>query len=668
MNLPKVTSRVAFVLVMLAGLTAGLVYLYVNSRAVKADDQNDALNLLKDIKQMDSDWSANVLRSHTDINLNYDPLTEPLRPFADAIVALQAKVAVLNDADIDRGIKDIRETIAGKTVLIDAFKAQNSLYKNSLRYVPTAHRDIQIRVRSERDAGLSSEAFTRRETTRAFAELEESVAAAGKSEVEADAQRRIEQALARMRSKVKSASPTDIATRASVSAMDLEGGVSALVDETLRYSAAPDRETAEAVRGGIDRMRTGAPGYPASVREPVANLLSHLDTLLRLRFKQTELLRQIAQIPVASRVDAVSALLTQRFSAELTTQFKFQRYLLAYSALVLLMVAGSIAFILYRNGTERRRLTTLVDQQTAALKESEVQLIHTQKMSAIGEMVAGVAHEVNTPLAAVKSGLQSMRELIADIDNYFDASGKFLELCVLPKLADETARNHRTSEIANQYKALRRLGEEIKSFETLAVMAQLMDDGIDSVEHIYSVVVNMLNFCRLDSTKIISCNVETGIDSTLIIANHLLRSIKLSKLYGDTQLIHCDIAQINQVVLNLVKNAVQALPEFGGAIDIRTFMYKPEEVQIDITDNGTGIAPDVLPKIWDPFFTTKGEGVGTGLGLSTCRKIIAAHGGRMNVESTVGRGTTFSVILPVVPPASLFERHGQRIGSQLVTA
>ena len=172
MNLPKVTSRVAFVLVMLAGLTAGLVYLYVNSRAVKADDQNDALNLLKDIKQMDSDWSANVLRSHTDINLNYDPLTEPLRPFADAIVALQAKVAVLNDADIDRGIKDIRETIAGKTVLIDAFKAQNSLYKNSLRYVPTAHRDIQIRVRSERDAGLSSEAFTRRETTRAFAELD----------------------------------------------------------------------------------------------------------------------------------------------------------------------------------------------------------------------------------------------------------------------------------------------------------------------------------------------------------------------------------------------------------------------------------------------------------------------------------------------------------------
>lgn len=665
MALPKNTIRMALVLAIVPGLAVGWIYLYSHSHTINADDQSEVINLLKDIKQMDSDWSANVLRSHTDINLNYDALTEPLRPFADATAALAAKVAVLGDAVVDNGVNEIREAIASKTTLIDAFKAQNSLHKNSLRYVPTAHRDIRNHIRSERDASLSSETSARREAMLAFTELAKSVDAARSRESDADAQRRLTQALARMGAKVRPANST---ARVSADAMNLEGDIGAVVDGILRYNSVPDRETAVAMRADIDQLRAAVPTYPASVRESINNLLSHLDTLLRLRAKQTDLLHQISQVPVASKVDNVATLLTARFNAELATQFKFQRYLLVYSALALLLIAAGLAFIMYRSATERRRLTMLVDEQTAALKEREVHLIHSQKMSAIGEMVAGVAHEVNTPLAAVKSSLQSAHELIESLADYMTAVGEFLALSVAPKPPDEAGRIRVRSEQTSRFKVVQSLHQEIESFDTLTVMGQLMDDGLHSVEHIYSVVVNMLSFSRLDSTKVISSQIEHGIDSTLIIANHLLRTVKLNKHYGETVPIECDLAQINQVVLNLVKNAVQALPASGGVIDIRTAMLTPKQVQIDVTDNGSGIAAEVLPKIWDPFFTTKEEGVGTGLGLSTCLKIVKSHGGRIDVKSTPGQGTTFSVILPVTPPASLYEQHGQQVGSGMVRA
>ncbi|HEX6703367.1 MAG TPA: DAHL domain-containing protein [Albitalea sp.] len=660
-------SGVAVPALLLAALVAGWLYLYTHSHAVNADAQSEVLAMLKDLKQMDSDWSANVLRSHTDINLDYDALTEPLRPFADGLSGLKERVQPLANPAVDAALDDIGKALAAKTALIDAFKAQNSLFKNSLRYVPTAHREIQSQMRSERDAVVSAQAAASRETTHAFDELEKSVAATGKPEAGERTRQRMEQALAAMRRRVRGTG-ADSAARNSVVMMNFDANVSLLVDEALRYSSVPDRETAEAIRGGIERMRAATHLYPTSVHEPLGNLLSHLETLLRLRSKQAELLREISQVPMAARIDALSGLLTERFGAELAGQFAYQRFLLAYSAFALLLVAGGTAFILYRQATERQRLAALVEQQTMALKENEVQLVHAQRMAAIGEMVAGVAHEVNTPLAAVKSSLQSARELLAGVREHFDETGRFVEMVTQPRSADEALRAARKLLLTEQYKTVAALRREIDDFDSLGTMDQLMDDGVHGVEHIYSVVVNMLNFSRLDRTKIVSGKVEEGIDATLGIAKHLLGSTAVHKHYGHTEPIHCDIAQINQVVLNLVKNAAQALPETGGEIHISTSMASPSQVRIDVRDNGSGIPAEVLPNIWKPFFTTKAEGVGTGLGLSTCHKIVTAHGGRMAVESQPGRGTTFSVILPLKPPLSLYETHGQQQGGQLVVA
>jgi signal transduction histidine kinase len=371
---------------------------------------------------------------------------------------------------------------------------------------------------------------------------------------------------------------------------------------------------------------------------------------------------------VAAQVDALGADLSRRFAQELQVQFEYQRWLLAYSAVALALVIFGTAFILYRGATERRRLAEQVRLQTIALQENEVHLVQAQKMSAIGELAAGLAHEVNTPLAAVKSSLQSTRELMADMDAYVAASGDFMTSAAAARPSDELAQAEHRQRLQQQLKTALGARQQLQSFDTLKCVEELVQTSLQSVEHISRVVVNMLNFSRLDRTKVTRGKLEEGIDSTLMIGNHLLKNVKLVKEYGDTPELECDMAQINQVVLNLVKNAVDAMPQNRGELRLRT-RSAGDRVVLEVVDNGGGIPAEVLPRIWDPFFTTKPEGVGTGLGLSTCKKIVQAHGGSITVASVPGAGTTFAITLPVKAAASLQPAPAARAEAvQLVSA
>jgi signal transduction histidine kinase len=663
----KTVLRFLLVGLALAALTAGWLYLYTHSQAVSSEKQNATLGLLKDLKQMDSDWNADVLKSQAEIIRSYDALTRPLRGFATIFSTLDAETKRLGDPQLTAAVDEIRNTIEKKTTLIDRFKAQNSLLKNSLRYAPTAHKDIQGQMRSERDIGMSQGSRLIRDVPGAFDELEKSLALANKSD-SAKAARDISAAIAKLRARMNSAKSADAATREAFTLVHLEDVVSSLVSEALRYNSVPDAETAEQLKIGIDRMREATFSYPSSVRESLENLMAHLDAILRLRTKQTELLQEIAQIPVVAKVDTLNIALADRFEAELAQQYAYQRLLLGYSAFALLLVFGAAALITYRNATERKRLTELVDMQTKELKENEVQLVHAQKMNALGEMVAGITHEVNTPLAAVKSGLQSSRDLLGIVREYVDESSILASKLSLPPPTDEAGRAQRKATLGNLLTRVNELREELISFEAIETVDQLLGEGVKNVEYIHQVVTNMLNFSRLDRSKISSVNVEEGIESTLTIAKHFLKKLQLHKRFGDTRPVNCDIAQINQVLLNLIKNAAQAAPEVGGEIIVETSMPSPDEVCITVSDNGCGIPPENRAKIWEPFFTTKKAGSGTGLGLSTCKKIVTSHGGRIDLVSEVGKGTTFTVTLPVTPLDSLYEEHGQERDSQFLTA
>ena len=182
-------------------------------------------------------------------------------------------------------------------------------------------------------------------------------------------------------------------------------------------------------------------------------------------------------------------------------------------------------------------------------------------------------------------------------------------------------------------------------------LGTLLKDGLHGIDEISEIVLNLKNFSRLDRAKVTEFSVQDGLESTLLLAKNLLKnSVQIVKEYVAVPKISCSPSQINQVFLNIITNAVHAMPESrkeSAVITLRTSREGDDMVRIEIQDNGAGIPKDVLPKIFDPFFTTKEIGKGTGMGLSISYKIIQEHGGKIVVDTEEGMGTVFSILLPV---------------------
>jgi two-component system, NtrC family, sensor kinase len=169
-------------------------------------------------------------------------------------------------------------------------------------------------------------------------------------------------------------------------------------------------------------------------------------------------------------------------------------------------------------------------------------------------------------------------------------------------------------------------------------------------------VINLKNFSRLDRSKTASFDLNEGLESTLLLARHELKGHNVKTHFGDIPPITCSPSQINQVFLNLINNAAQAIEGSRGVVTITTRRTDAAHIAVEVHDNGKGIPAEVLPRIFDPFFTTKEVGKGTGLGLSIVYKIVKQHGGTINVDSNVGVGTRFTVVLPLTPPEPEQER------------
>jgi|CXWL01.1.fsa_nt_gi signal transduction histidine kinase len=279
----------------------------------------------------------------------------------------------------------------------------------------------------------------------------------------------------------------------------------------------------------------------------------------------------------------------------------------------------------------------------ARLKESEAMLIQSEKMSSLGQMVAGIAHEVNTPLAYVKSSLDAVGKGVPRVGKLAAQTENLLALLSTEQV-DEAA-------LAAQFALVRGLVQELEAktagrtvFEELE---RLVKDGLFGIGQISEVVSNLKNFSRLDRSTVADYDLHEGIESAIRIGYAQLQNRVVRKEFGSIPHVSCSPSQINQVVLNLLSNAAQATSDGTGTITVRTGMRGAGHVTVEVADNGSGIPADVLPKIFDPFFTTKAAGKGTGLGLSICYKIVENHGGKLEVESKPGLGTRFTLVLPV---------------------
>jgi two-component system, NtrC family, sensor kinase len=272
--------------------------------------------------------------------------------------------------------------------------------------------------------------------------------------------------------------------------------------------------------------------------------------------------------------------------------------------------------------TEQAHQRDLIDK----LREAQNQLLQSEKMASIGVLAAGVAHEINNPVGFVNSNLCSLQRYARDLFRLLDAY-------------------HQAHLGAADRQRIDGLKHEIDAEFLREDLDSLLAESLDGLDRVKRIVLDMKEFSRIDSSGRQPVSLETGLDSTInLVWNEIKYKAEVVKDYANMPPVECIPSQLNQVFMNLLINAAHAI-EGRGRITVRTG-YSDTHAWVEIEDTGKGIAPEHLSRIYDPFFTTKPVGQGTGLGLSLSYGIIQRHGGIIEASSTVGVGTVFRLVLP----------------------
>jgi signal transduction histidine kinase len=291
--------------------------------------------------------------------------------------------------------------------------------------------------------------------------------------------------------------------------------------------------------------------------------------------------------------------------------------------------------VLEQKVTER---THELNESLDDLKEAQSQLVESEKMASLGQLTAGIAHEINNPINFVTSNINPLKR---DVEMILDAMATIEKVT----LSDSSP--------ADKKKQIEDYKEEV-DFDYLVVEIRHLIKGIyEGASRTAEIVKGLKIFSRLDEDDLKRTDINEGLESTMVIANNLLNNrIKVVKEYGELPLVECYAGKLNQVFLNIISNAIYAInKQFGdsngGEIIIRT-NADDENVNISIIDNGTGMSEQTMKKIFEPFFTTKEVGEGTGLGMSIAYNTIKKHHGQIIVNTELDKGTEFILKIPVI--------------------
>lgn len=277
-----------------------------------------------------------------------------------------------------------------------------------------------------------------------------------------------------------------------------------------------------------------------------------------------------------------------------------------------------------------------IERRQQENKLVHMQLLQSEKLAAIGQLAAGIAHEINNPIGFVSSNMTTLGDYMADLFEMMDACAVLVDSDAIP---------------TDTLERLRTLKKQ-KDLDFLRLdIPQLITESREGLARVKRIIQDLKSFSHVDENTWEWSDLHHNLDSTLnIIRNELKYHCSVHKHYADLPQIYCLPSQLSQVFMNLLINAAHAI-KVKGNIDIRTGQIG-EEVWVEITDSGEGIPTDKLNRIFEPFFTTKPVGKGTGLGLSISQNIVKKHQGRIEVQSQMGEGTTFRVILPIQPKLS----------------
>ena len=264
------------------------------------------------------------------------------------------------------------------------------------------------------------------------------------------------------------------------------------------------------------------------------------------------------------------------------------------------------------------------------LKQTQSQLVQSEKMAGIGQLTAGIAHEINNPINYVTTSSNALKN---DLKDYH----KILDL-----YAEITKQN-----VEEKLEEIAQLKEDIEFVEIARETENLLSSIKIGGEKVAEIVKILRTFTRLDESDLKKVNLHENIDATLAILNNRIGThIVIEKQYGNNLEVECFPGELNQVFLNILNNAIDAT-KTGGKITVKTQQVS-KTCRISISDTGKGIPEEIQNRIFEPFFTTKDIGKGKGLGLSTAHTIIKEHHGTIEVESGTDKGTTFTIIIPVI--------------------
>ena len=578
-------------------LIAVLAFLYVMSQSGDLRRQPQVQTYLRQLREIDTRWNRDLAAARSEsITIQARPAA-PGRPLQPTLDGLTAETQALRDAALTAGLEGLRQAFAQKQNLVQQFEQQSEQLRGQLREVLA-----QI-------AGIR--------------------AAAGSAE----------------------AAP---AVRVRLAALDSQ--LVSLNAELLRLYVQPDDALRTSITGATGALNQQAEGLPEVVRTPLIGIGEPVAVMLQGESALGDLARQIDLLPTAPRVTSMVDAYDRAFQAMADEKERYRVYLVFYSAALLVF----LGYVLWQLGRSNLKLNAAndalrasnetlehrVDERTKELsealkhlKESELLLVQTEKMSSLGQMVAGIAHEINTPLAYVKSSLATLAERLPVAEGVVAEAIKLVGMLERGDAADD--------QLSEQFARVSTLAARFQAESEASQLQSLNGDALHGIEQISEIILNLKNFSRLDRSKVSRFNLNEGLESTLLIARNMIKHKTVNRQFAEIPLIECSPSQINQVFLNLITNAAQATKDDAtGQIGIGTSLTPNGFVRVDISDNGHGIPENIMSKIFDPFFTTKDVGQGTGLGLSIAYKIIQEHGGRIEVRSKVGQGTTFTVLLP----------------------